>query len=94
MARKSTMSKERGYTDSSGRKLTLRSDLDVSGTGGWIIELWLYERRIFGRKLVDHRVLAKSGAWSTSAIRLLRAQEELSILQGADVEIDISGIQA
>lgn len=93
MAKRSPMSRERSYTDSSGRRLTLRSDLDVSGTGGWIIELWLYEKRLFGRKRLDHQLLAKSGSWSSSAIGLLRAQEELTMLQAAGMEIDITGLK-
>jgi len=87
------MSKERSYTNGAGRLLFLRSNLDVSKAGNWTVELWLYEKRFFGRKLIDHRTSTKSGTWSTTAIGLLRAQEELTMLQTAGVELDITGIK-
>ena len=89
---KSAISKDRSYSDGAGRQLILRSGRDITEDGGWILELKLYERRLFGRKLIDSKSARKSGEWSTSAIGLLQAQEELEILRAAGVDIDLTGL--
>jgi len=89
---KSGISKDRSYSDGAGRQLILRSERDITDDGSWIVELKLYERRLFGKRLIDSKSAKKSGEWSTSAIGLLQAQEELEILRSAGVEIDLPGL--
>jgi len=89
---KGAISKDRSYSDGAGRQLILRSERDITKGGSWSLELKLYERRLFGKKLIDSKSTLKSGEWSTSAIGLLQAQEELEMLQAAGVEIDITGL--
>lgn len=56
----------------------------------WLISLWLYRKLSpIGKIRVDRRILKKSGSWSTSAIELVQAQEELNLLQAHGFELSI-----
>jgi len=85
-------SKERSYSDRAGRSLVLRSERDVAPDGRWVIGLRLYEKRLFGKRLIDSRDFKKSKQWPSSAIGLLQAQEELDLLRDAGVEIELTSL--
>lgn len=79
----------RSFVHPSGASFLLRTRRDVDGDG-WLISLWLYRKlsRV-GKIRVEHRDLRKSGSWSTGAIELVQAQEELQLLQDHGFELSI-----
>lgn len=84
--------RERSYRAADGRELLLRSERGISANGsGWRLTLELLGPGRFGRKhrRISRKVLEKSEQWSTSAIELIQAQEELDMLLEAGVEIDL-----
>lgn len=84
--------RERSYRAADGRELVLSSERGISASGsGWRLTLELFGPGRFGRKRsrIARKVLEKSEQWSTSAIELIQAQEELEMLLEAGVEIDL-----